>query len=216
MERPFVVLNSAMTVDGKISSVGGDSDISCELDLDRVHKLRAEMDAIMVGIGTVLSDDPELTVRRSSGENPLRVVVDSEVRTPLEANVLDDSSSTLIAASRRADEERVRKVRSESVEVLIVGEQEVDLEMLLEKLESRGIESVLLEGGSTLNWGMFNEGLVDEVRVNVRPCIVGGSEAKTLVDGSGFERISNGISLELLRTERIGRDLLLYYKVKTE
>lgn len=213
MDRPFVVLNAAMTVDGKISSVGGDSDISCESDLERVHELRAEMGAIMVGIGTVLSDDPELTVRRVSGENPLRIVVDSEGRTPIGSKVLNDSAPTLIAVSQRADESNVQDLRSEGVEIITVGEERVDLESLLERLGEKGIDNVLLEGGAELNWSMLNNGLVDKVILSVRPCIVGGEEAKTLVEGSGFENISNGISLELLRTERKDKDLLLYYKV---
>ncbi len=214
MDRPFVVLNSAMTVDGKISSVEGDSGISCRLDLDRVHNLRAGMDAIMVGIGTVLSDDPELTVRRSAGENPLRIVVDSKGRMPSDANVLDDSASTLVAVSQRAEESKIQKLRSKGVEVFVAGEKKVDLESLLEQLYGNGVDDVLLEGGSELNWGMLSKGLVDEVRVVIRPCIVGGREAKTLVGGLGVESISNGISLELLRTEHVGRDLLLYYKVR--
>ncbi len=213
MDMPFVVLNAAMTVDGKISSVGGDSNISCESDLDRVHKLRAEMDAIMVGIGTIFSDDSELTVRRVSGENPLRIVVDSEGRTPTDSKVLDDLAPTLIAVSQRADESNVQDLRSEGVEVITVGEERVDLESLLERLGEKGIDDVLLEGGAELNWSMLNNGLVDKVILSIHPCIVGGEEAKTLVDGSGSKNVSNGISLELLRTERIDEDLLLYYKV---
>ena len=109
MGRPYVIMNAAMTLDGKIATREGDSRISCPEDLDRLHRLRARVDAILVGAGTVLSDDPSLTVRRARGRNPLRVVVDGRARIPLTARVLDGSSKTLVAVSRRAPRRKVEE-----------------------------------------------------------------------------------------------------------
>ncbi|TDA31798.1 MAG: 2,5-diamino-6-(ribosylamino)-4(3H)-pyrimidinone 5'-phosphate reductase, partial [Hadesarchaea archaeon] len=186
MRRPYVIMNAAMTLDGKIATREGDSKISCPEDLDRVHRLRAEVDAIMVGAGTVLSDDPSLTVRRAKGKNPLRVVVDGRASIPPTARILDRSSPTLVVVSERAPETRVRELRRKGAEVMRKGREKVDLPLLLEELGKRGIRKILLEGGSTLNWYMLSSGLVDEIRVAVSPTIVGGERAKTLVGGEGF------------------------------
>jgi 2,5-diamino-6-(ribosylamino)-4(3H)-pyrimidinone 5'-phosphate reductase len=207
-------MNAAMTLDGKIATREGDSRISCPEDLDRLHRLRAEVDAIMVGAGTVLSDDPSLTVRRTRGRNPLRVVVDGRARIPPTARVLDGSSRTLVVVSGRAPKSRVEELRRKGVEVVEGGRREVDLPRLLEELGRRGVRKILLEGGSTLNWHMLSLGLVDEVRVAVSPRIVGGRGAKTLVEGKGFGKVGEGIELELKGVSRVGRDLLLLYRVK--
>ncbi|MEM2205379.1 MAG: 2,5-diamino-6-(ribosylamino)-4(3H)-pyrimidinone 5'-phosphate reductase [Candidatus Hadarchaeales archaeon] len=214
MRRPYVIMNAAMTLDGKIATKEGDSKISCPEDLDRVHRLRAEVDAIMVGAGTVLSDDPSLTVRRAKGKNPLRVVVDGRASIPPTARILDRSSPTLVAVSERAPEARVRELRRRGAEVIRKGREKVDLPRLLEELGKRGIRKILLEGGSTLNWYMLSSGLVDEIRVAVSPMIVGGEKAKTLVGGEGFGRVEEGIRLELKKVSKVGKDLLLVYKVK--
>jgi len=214
MVRPYVILNAAMTLDGKIATVAGDSKISCEEDLDRIHGLRAGVDAVMVGLGTVLADDPSLTVRRARGENPLRVIVDSLGKTPMGAKVLDDSARTIVAVTTRASKRNVGRLRAKGAQIIAVGRKEVDLQKLLEKLHELGVRRLLLEGGSTLNWGMLKRGLVDEVKVAVAPYIVGGTDARTLVGGRGFAKISKSISLKLISVDRVGEDLLLTYLVK--
>lgn len=214
MARPYVILNAAMTLDGKIATVAGDSRISCEEDLDRIHRLRASVDAVMVGVGTVLADDPSLTVRRARGKNPMRVVVDSLAKTPRGAKVLDGSAQTIVAVSRRAPKRNVGKLRAMGARVIVGGDREVDLPMLLERLYALGVRKLLLEGGSTLNWGMLRQGLVDEVQVAVAPLIVGGAAARTLVGGAGFAKVSDGIEIELKKVSRVGADLLLTYGVK--
>lgn len=214
MTDPKVILNAAMTLDGKISAGKGEQ-ISGEEDLDRVHQLRAESDAVMVGIGTVLADDPRLTVRRVEGTNPCRIVVDSRGRTPLDANVMDRSAETYIVVSKSADEEKINGLSEKGATVLRVSETKrgrIDLGDLVEELSGRGIDLVLLEGGSTLNWSMLYEGLVDEIRVAIGPKIVGGRRAKTLVGGEGFESISDSIRLNLKGIERVGKDVLLTYE----
>lgn len=214
MERPYVILNSAMTLDGKISSKAGDSQISGDQDLDRVHRLRSEVDAVMVGIGTVLADDPGLTVRRVKGNNPLRVAVDSVGRVPSEAKILDDSAPSVIAVSERAEEKEKERIRSAGSRVIVAGDEIVDLRAVLEVLSGQNVDKLLLEGGSTLNWAMLSQGLVDEVRIAIRPTIVGGEDAKTLAGGDGVERISDGVELSLKKTGQVGRTLLLVYDVE--
>ena len=213
MAKPYVILNAAMTLDGKICTIAGDSRISCPEDLKRLHKLRAQVDAVMVGVGTVLADNPALTVRLARGKNPTRVVVDSLARTPLQARVLDGSAPTVIAVSNKASKRKMQKLKQKA-RVLVVGGEKVDLRKLLGKLHKLGIRKLLLEGGSRLNWGMLSSGLVDEIRVSIAPRVVGGERAKTLVGGEGFSRVSEGVELKLVSTKRVGRDLLLTYKVR--
>jgi len=214
MDRPYVILNAAMTLDGKIATSGGDSRISCEEDLDRIHKLRASVDAVMVGFGTVLADDPSLTVRRARGENPLRVIIDSFGKTPGDAKILDGSARTIIAVTARASKRDLDRLRAKGAQIIAVGWKEVDLQKLLRKLHALGVRRLLLEGGSTLNWGMLKQGLVDEVRVAVAPYIIGGTGARTLVGGQGVTKVSKGVTLKLISVTRVGKDLLLTYRVK--
>ena len=214
MARPYVILNAAMTLDGKIATVAGDSMISCGADLDRIHRLRAKVDAVMIGVGTVLADNPSLTVRRTRGKNPVRVIVDSEARTPLIAKVLDGSARTIIAVTNRAPKRRVKGLLKTGTQVMACGSEKVCLPKLLEKLHARGVRKILLEGGSTLNWSMLKQGLVDEVRIAIAPRIVGGTTARTLVGGNGFARVSKSVKLKLSSMKRVGEDLLLTYMVK--
>jgi 2,5-diamino-6-(ribosylamino)-4(3H)-pyrimidinone 5'-phosphate reductase len=213
MRRPRVILNMAMSVDGKIATVEGDSRLSCQEDLRRLHSLRSRVDAVMVGVGTVLKDNPSLTVRLVKGKNPIRVVVDSMASTPLDSKVLDESARTIVAVSRRAPKERVERLE-ERATVLVLGEDRVDLPRLLDRLYGLGVRRLLLEGGSTLNWNMLKNRLVDELQISVCPVILGGEKAKSLVGGEGFRRVEEGLRLKLIRTRRVGEDLLLIYKPK--
>jgi 2,5-diamino-6-(ribosylamino)-4(3H)-pyrimidinone 5'-phosphate reductase len=214
MARPYVILNAAMTLDGKIATVAGDSMISCGADLDRIHRLRASVDAVIIGVGTVLADNPSLTVRRTRGKNPIRVIVDSEARTPLKAKVFDGLAKTVIAVTNRAPKRRVKGLLGTNAQVILCGSEKVCLPKLLEKLHARGVRKILLEGGSTLNWSMLKHGLVDEVRIAIAPRIVGGTVARTLVGGDGFARVSKSVKLELSSMKWVGEDLLLTYIVK--
>ncbi|MBU2560429.1 2,5-diamino-6-(ribosylamino)-4(3H)-pyrimidinone 5'-phosphate reductase [archaeon] len=216
MKRPHILLNAGMTLDGKIASITRNTEISCKEDLERVHEIRKKMDAIMVGIGTILDDDPRLTVHKIPGkkeDNPLRVVVDSRGRTPLDARVLNDDARTIIAVSRAASLEKIEKIK-EMAEVVVCGENKVDLGCLMDELYKKGVKTLLLEGGATLNWGMFKEDLVDEVHVAISPTVVGGKDALSLVEGDGFEKIKEGVALKLKKHYTLGSDLILEYEVK--
>lgn len=219
-----VVINGAMTVDGKIATAAGDSAISSKEDLVRVHKLRASVDAILVGISTILADDPRLTVRLAKGRNPTRVVVDSRARIPLEANVLRTAAQvrTIIAVTSKAPEDNISRIRESGAEVLVVKEgsdqtaavpQGVDLRELISELERMGIKRMLVEGGGELNWSLLRLGMVDELVVTVAPKIAGGRLATTIVEGDGFDRISDGIRLALGKvTRRKSGELVLHYR----
>lgn len=213
--RPHVILNAAMTLDGKIATRTGSSEISGPEDLKRVHQIRKDSDAIMVGINTLLADDPRLTVHKISSnpsDNPLRVVVDSKARTPLNARILNRDAPTIIVVSNQAPLSKVEKLRK-TAEVIICGDNMVDLEQLLKKLKIKGINTLMLEGGSTLNFSMLKNNLIDEIRVCVAPMIVGGREAKTLVDGEGFDFMADAVKLELKKSFNLDNDLILEYDV---
>lgn len=213
--KPFVHLNSAMTVDGKIATSDSSMKISGKKDLIRVHELRKKYDAIMVGINTVIIDDPQLTIHKIDAEkeeNPVRIVVDSKARTPLDALVLNDDAKTILLVSNNASKDNVEKL-SEKCDIIICGKDKVNLNEALNKLYDVGITSILLEGGSTLNFSMFKEELVDEVSICIGSKILGGSKSKTFVDGEGFDK-EECVNLELKDMERIDDDVVLSYKVK--
>ncbi|HOI71560.1 MAG TPA: 2,5-diamino-6-(ribosylamino)-4(3H)-pyrimidinone 5'-phosphate reductase [Methanobacterium sp.] len=216
--KPYIILNSAMTLDGKIATRTGSSEISGPEDLQRVHQIRKELDAIMVGINTVLEDDPRLTVHKFSSEesdNPLRVVTDSKAITPINSRVLNEEAETLIAVSQDAPRERVKLLmdKGDNVDVILAGETRVDLTILMDELAQRGIRSILLEGGSTLNYSMLKDGLVDEIRVCIAPMIAGGVKAKTLADGEGVDYMKDAFKLELKKSYKLGKDFILEYEV---
>ncbi|KAF5089087.1 2,5-diamino-6-ribosylamino-4(3H)-pyrimidinone 5'-phosphate reductase [anaerobic digester metagenome] len=213
--RPYVILNSAMTLDGKIATRTGSSEISGHEDLIRVHRIRKKVDAIMVGINTVLADDPRLTVHKipsKPSDNPLRVVVDSRARTPTDFRVLKDDAPTLIAVSESADPKNVEALK-ENVDVVFCGDKRVDLQCLMAELHERGVKTLMLEGGSTLNYSMLIQGLVDEIRVCIAPMIAGGVDAKTLVDGEGVDHMKDAVNLEFKKSYSLGKDLVVEYHV---
>ena len=216
--RPFVATKYAMTLDGKIATHTGHSRwVTGPEARRRVHELRAAADAILVGVGTVLADDPQLTVRLegegASQRQPWRVIVDSLCRTPLSARVLSDAfvRRTLIATTEQAPREKVAAVREAGAEVLVLplDEGRVDLRALAETLAGRGIISVLAEAGGTLTAGLLAAELVDKVYAFVAPKIVGGAAAPSPVDGEGVARMDGACRLRLTRVERLGEDLLI-------
>ena len=208
-----------MSLDGKIATAGGESRLSSFEDLERVHRIRAEVDGIMIGIGTLLADDPGLTVRLATGRSPQRIVVDSKSRTPIDANVVRTAleTPTIIAVTSMAPEKRIRQLQKAGVLVLRCGRgPSVSLPILLRRLRVMGIKRILLEGGGSLSWSMLSSGLVDEVSVAISPRILGGADATTLVEGEGFKRIRNAIKLRLGSVRKYGEDLVVRYRVLTD
>ena len=219
MDRPFVFINSAMSADGKISSIlHRQVRISGKEDLTRVDELRASSDAIMVGVGTVLADDPGLRVKsellrmerleRGAYENPLRVVADSLARTPPDAEVL--GAGCIIAVSRAAPSGRLAALY-DRCKIFVSGEDRVDLIELMRFLHGFGVKRLMVEGGAILNWSMISAGLVDEIYVYVGNMLIGGEVAPSLVGGAGFS--VNFPKLELISLEQLGEGALLRWHV---
>ena len=208
---PFVTAKFACSLDGKISTVTGESQwMSCEESRKFVHQLRDINDGILAGIGTILADNPSLTARIENGKNPVRIVVDSMARTPLDSKILNDGAAkTIIAVSSNASNKKIAALKNCGAEIIICGDIEVDLKILMKELASREITSVLLEGGGTLNFSMFRAGLIDKVFAFVAPKIIGGKTALTPVEGAGFEKLSDAVQLKNLTSEKIGGDILI-------
>lgn len=224
-ERPFVFINVAASADGKISTVEKlQVRISGVEDLERVDELRASSDAIMVGIGTILCDNPSLTVksderrekRKKLGEeeNPLRIVVDSKARTPTDAEILNKGEGKrMIAVSELAAVEDVERLgKKAETEIVVCGKTKVDLKKLLYLVRQRGIERLMVEGGGTLNWSLISQKLVDEMYIYVGNVIIGGGRAPTIVDGKGFIEEKEMIKVDILNMEKIGEGILLKWR----
>ncbi len=214
--RPYVILNAAMSLDGKIATRTGDSRMSSPEDFKRVHRLRASVDAIIVGLNTLLVDDPKLTVKTEKSLKPYRIIVDSSARTPLSSFVVRTAKQTptVIATTSKAPASKIESLRKKGVQVIVSGSGPmVSLASVLNRLKRMGVRRLMLEGGGTLNWSMLDKGLVDEISVAVTPRILGGSDAVSLVEGQGSPMVENGIKLKLLGTEKRGPDLVLRYKV---
>ena len=215
-KQPFVVLKTAMSLDGKIATVTGESQwITGEAARARVHEWRDIYDGIMVGIGTVLHDDPALTTRLPagrSGRNPVRIIVDSQARTPLTAQVVtDEAAPTIIAVTEEAPAERVAALeQSAQVEVLRCGSgPHVDVALLMQQLGEREICSIFVEGGGTLAYSLLAAGLVDKVEAFIAPLLIGGREALTPVEGAGSTRLADAVRLHDVQYEQVGSDMLV-------
>ncbi|MCP9463281.1 MAG: bifunctional diaminohydroxyphosphoribosylaminopyrimidine deaminase/5-amino-6-(5-phosphoribosylamino)uracil reductase RibD [Nitrospira sp.] len=217
---PFVILKAGMTLDGKIATAAGESHwITGQQARCEVHRLRREVDAILVGVGTVLRDDPSLTARtgprlaRLAGRQPLRLVVDSRLRVPERAKILDhqEAAKTLVATTALADPARKQRLQERGVEVLTLPSTggRVSLRSLMRQLGQRGVTSVLLEGGGELNAAMLHAGLVQRVRLYVAPLLLGGEKAKGLIGGQGAARLASAHQLRHLMIRWVGKDLVI-------
>ena len=214
--RPYVILNAAMSLDGKIATYTGDSRMSSPADLRRVHRLRASVDGIMVGMRTLLRDNPKLTVKFAKDRRPYRIIVDSNAQTPLTSYVVRTAKEipTIVAVTSRAPKNRIESLERRGVRVFVCGEGRlISVKIILQILRKLGIRKILLEGGGALNWSMLSSGLVDEVSVAITPRILGGEKAVTLVEGKGTPLVKNGVKLKLLNTTKYGPDLVVRYKV---
>jgi 2,5-diamino-6-(ribosylamino)-4(3H)-pyrimidinone 5'-phosphate reductase len=213
-----VLINAAMTIDGKIATNLGDSKISTKQDLRRLHRLRSSVDAVIIGISTVIADNPRLTVRlvKRHGTTPVRIIVDSIGRIPLDSKILKSASkiNTIVAVTKRASDERVDKIKSAGAIVIVAGTKTVDLKELFFILKKMGFNKILVEGGGELNWSILQLGIVNELMVTIAPRIVGGRTATTLVEGDGYKRVSDGIKMELIKVSRQNNgEVVLYYKM---
>lgn len=222
-QLPFVVMKTATSLDGKIATTTGDSKwISGETSRKRVHELRNQYSAVMVGINTALKDDPMLNVRDVEGKtkNPVRIVVDSIARIPLQSKLLNtpEVAGTIIAVTDQASESKIKALTEKGATVLVCPamKDRVDLKFLMKELAKRDIDSVLLEGGGTLNFEALRQGIVDKVIAFIAPKILGGMDALTSVEGTGFESLPETVQIENLTACASGEDIMLTGYVKSE
>lgn len=211
--RPKIILSAAISIDGKIATASGDSKLSSQKDLIRLHKLRSKMDCILVGKNTVIKDDPELTVRYSQGKNPIRIVLDSSGIIPNKSKILQTSDKirTIIVVSEKIQKRNLQRLKKFPVELLIIGKNQVSIKSLIKKLGEMQIKSVLLEGGGTLNWEFVKSNLIDEYYITITPFVLGGKNSISLVQGRGFDKIQKSPTIHLKSVKRLENDLVLHY-----
>lgn len=217
-KKPFIVLKAAMTLDGKIATATGQSKwITNETSRAYGYKLRDIYDGIMVGINTVIEDNPMLTVRVDGGKNPIRIVVDSSLKIDINANVVQDKSAkTIIATTDKANKDKILKLQAQDVDVIVVDKDEndkVDIEKLLDILGQQNICSILVEGGATLSGSFVAKKLVDKVYFFIAPKIIGGKEAKTPVAGTGILNLQEALALKDIQIEKLEEDVLIIGRV---
>ena len=210
---PKIILSAAISIDGKIATISGDSNLSSKKDLIRLHKLRSKVDAILVGKNTVNRDDPLLTVRYSKGRNPVRIILDSQGTISNESKILQTSNKvkTIIVVSKKITKRNLQKLKKFPIEILTIGENQVNIKLLIKILGKMKIRTILLEGGGTINWEFIKNNLVNEFFITVTPFILGGKDAITLVQGEGFDKITKSLKLRLNGIKRLENDLVLHY-----
>lgn len=222
-KKPFCILKTAMTLDGKIATYTGDSRwITNEYSRQHVHELRHRVSSIMVGIGTVLADDPMLTTRllERKGRDPIRIIIDTKGRIPLEAKALNlkSKAKTIIAVTEKVKKSKLIALKEKGAEVIItpLKNEKVDLKFLMEKIGAMGIDSILIEGGAGLNFSVLNEDIIDKVITFVAPKIIGGENAKTPVGGDGLALMQDAISLKDIRVKRFNDDIMIEGYIRRE
>jgi 2,5-diamino-6-(ribosylamino)-4(3H)-pyrimidinone 5'-phosphate reductase len=201
-----------MSADGKIALPSRrQTKISNEEDMKRVHKLRNECDAVLVGIGTVLSDDPKLTVKEKyvpTPNQPARIVLDSKGRIPKDAQVLSPAAPTIIVVTEKCEN------KIQGAETIICGKEEIDIPQLLEILEKKGIKKLMVEGGEAVIWSFLRQRLADEMFIFVGSMVIGGKESPTPAGGKGAQNEAEILNLTLKSAEKLGSGVLLHYGVE--
>lgn len=215
MNRPHVIINCAMSLDGKIASpTGRQVRISSQEDMKRVYQLRHSVDAVLVGINTVVNDDPKLTVKERYVKNPdqpIRIVLDAKCRIPENALVVNNTAQTIIVKDENIP---CSTQYGDHVTILSVPSHQgrVDLKQTLHQLSERGINSLLVEGGGTVIWNFITQGFFDELFVYIGSIIIGGSHTPTMAMGPGFEHEKEFVHLQLLDVQQLGDGILLQYQ----
>ena len=211
--RPHVILSAAISIDGKIATRLGDSKLSSKKDKIRLHRLRSKVDAILVGKNTIHRDDPLLTVRYVKGKNPTRIILDSQGTISVNSKILQTCNKipTIIAVSKRISKANLQKLKRFPIEIIMTGENSVNIKSLMNNLSKRKINTVLVEGGGTINWQFIKNNLFDEILITITPFIIGGIDAITFVQGRGFDKIIKSPRLRLNTIKRLENYLVLHY-----
>ena len=210
---PFVILKSGMSLDGKIATYSGESKwITSKESREDAQNLRNRLSSIMVGVNTVIADDPELTCRINNEKNLIRIIVDTNLRIPLDSKVVKNKDKlTIVATTLSSDESKKQILRDAGVKVIEVQENNnrVNLKELVKKLGEEGIDSILIEGGGTLNFSSLEENIVDKVIFYIAPKIIGGEDSKSSIAGRGFAKLEEAVNLKYMSYKRIGEDLVI-------
>ncbi|WP_207282648.1 dihydrofolate reductase family protein [Pseudomonas sp. FW300-N2F2] len=213
-----VTVFSQISIDGKLT-LGNEASSKPlfqhfdDEDMRFIHKFRGEVDAIMVGRNTIITDDPQLTNRYGTGRNPVRIIPTTSLNFPASAKILSSPERTIIATTEQAREhEMIEQIRAHGKEVLFAGTARVDFKQLFPMLEARGINHIMVEGGGQLNWQVFNLDLVDEIMLMQLPIIIGGSDTTTLIDGEGFQDIEMTKAFKLHEFEARSHYNFLHFK----
>ena len=211
--KPYVIISAATSIDGKIATRTGDSNFSSTQDIVRLHKLRSKVDAILIGKNTVLQDDPMLNVRFVRGKNPTRIILDSTGTISEKSKILQTSNNipTIIAVSKKITKVNLKKLHKFPVEIIIAGTSSVNIKLLLKKLSTRKLNTILVEGGGTINWEFIKQSLFDELIVTLSPFLIGGKDAISFIQGQGFTKISNSPNIRLKSMKRLKNHLVLHY-----
>ncbi len=223
MKRPFIFINTAMTADGKISTIERKQiRISNEKDMERVDKLRSESDAVLVGMNTVIVDDPKLTIKseklrrerikKGLAENPIKVTIGKLDNLSMDSDFMSyGNAEKIIFASSDSDPYKIEEIGN-AAKIFLSDDKDINLRYVVETLYILGVKKLMIEGGSSTNYRFLKEGLVDEIYITIAPKIFGGKTAPTLVDGRGFKE-NEEINLKLISVDRLSDNILLRYKV---
>jgi len=211
--RPYVILSAATSLDGKIATKSGDSRFSSGKDKIRVYRLRATVDAILVGKNTVKRDDPILTVHQVKGKNPIRIILDSRATINTKSRIIKTCNKipTIIAVSKKASNKNLEKLRKFPLKIIVSGNNIVNIKKLLKTLWKLKIKKILVEGGGAVNWEFVNQNLFDEIIVTITPFLVGGKDAVSIIEGKGFSKIAKSRKLKLEKILRLENEVILCY-----
>jgi 2,5-diamino-6-(ribosylamino)-4(3H)-pyrimidinone 5'-phosphate reductase len=225
-----IILNAAISIDGKIATVNGDTKISSTLDLKRVHGLRREAGVILVGISTVINDDPLLTIRygmnKKGIKNPIRIIIDSKARIPLHSKIVKTANQieTRVVVTSKAPSKNLKKLKEKGIKIIVLDQgaeedrvedngEKVDLKKLFDQLEKEGVSNVLVEGGGEINWSIIKNNLFDEIIITISLLIIGGKKAISLVGGECYKTINESVKIKLSRIQKKNNgEVILHYK----
>jgi len=213
--RPYVILSAAISLDGKIATRTGRSNLSSRKDKRRIYKLRSTVDAILIGRNTVKIDNPVLSLHKIKGKNPIRIILDSRGNLASNSKILKTCSKipTIVAVSKRCTKKNLNRLRKFPIDVVICGEDSINIGGLMRILKKKKIKKILLEGGGITNWSFIKQNLIDEAIITITPFLIGGIDSRSLVEGYGFSKIENAMKLKLRKVSRMKNEIVLFYKI---
>ncbi len=213
--KPKVTLSAAITLDGKIGQKNKQIVLSSKTDKIRVHKLRSKSDAILVGKTTVEQDDPLLTVRYAKGKNPIRIILDSHGTITNDSRIIKTCKRvpTIIVVSELVSKPNLNRLQKLSLDVIVCGKNQVNLTRLMQVLSKKGIKTILLEGGGTLNRSFLKKNLIDEMIIALTPYVLGSKNTISLFEGLSFPSLKIKFPLKLKNVQKSGNEIILNYKI---